>query len=441
MKQDEQIQEISLSEIHLDRETQIRVEVSEETVQRYYEVMIDEATRDLFPPILLFRDPDGRLWLADGHHRVAAAIRRKFASIRAIIRPGTKADAIWEAAKANGKNSLQLGRADVRRTVEMILAVLPDRSNRAIAEVVGCSYEYVRKLRESTDNSLSVERTIGRDGKSRPARRQNTKSPSNSEEDSPEVLSEDQADSLEEDIDYPPGFFRKMEYILLHADEETKNMLKQKDRDADDDFYDAVDEVHDRLTDENESASIEIDETEIYEILAKGSGVPVETLRKIEYIELNADEETKEWLRREGASDDDIEIDAVYERLKSAEDERNAEITNASTVGISRTIQLDDESDPSELARAIVSRLPEKDGDILIPMIAAELFKDGETRLDRTAPGVITYIFNRMTPKAQEELFWIMLTDMVKNNSEVVAEMVSMMKEHVENPSSPTTIE
>lgn len=164
------ISEIPLSEINLDRETQIRVAASEETVQRYFEVMENEAGRDKFPPVLLFQDEDGKFWLADGHHRITAAQRRNFTTIRAIVRPGTKADAIWEAAKANGRNGLQLGRADICRAVEMILTVFPDRSNRAIAEVLGCDEKTVRKYRPSASGAdLSApEKRTGKDGKSYP---------------------------------------------------------------------------------------------------------------------------------------------------------------------------------------------------------------------------------------------------------------------------------
>ena len=166
-------EEILLVDIFLDRETQVRVTVSEETVQRYFDAMVDEAARDAFPPVTLFRDPKNRLWLADGHHRVMAAKRRKFTSILAVVRSGTQTDAIWEAAKANGRNGLQLSNVDIRRAIGMIVSVPPERSNRAIAEAIGCSYKTVERYRHefSTGTAVPVERRVGRDGKSRPATR------------------------------------------------------------------------------------------------------------------------------------------------------------------------------------------------------------------------------------------------------------------------------
>lgn len=164
-----------LSEIKLDRDTQVRASVDEETVRRYYEIMVDEQARDRFPPILMFRDPDGRLWLADGHHRVTAALRRGLNSILAIVRPGMKSDAIWEAIKANGRNGLHLGRADVRQAVTMALETFPNKSTTVIAEAVGCAQSYVVKIKNqviTSDNPMDTEprMVVGKDGKSYPAR-------------------------------------------------------------------------------------------------------------------------------------------------------------------------------------------------------------------------------------------------------------------------------
>ncbi len=170
------VEEIALADIFLDRDTQIRVSTSEETIQRYFDVMIDENARDSFPPILLLRDHDGRMWLVDGHHRVMAAKRRKFTMIKATIMPGTKEDAIWEAIKANSQNGLPLGRADIRRAVIMVLEVLPHKSTTAIADAVGCSQSYVVKIKNQviTSDNLAESEPVkieGKDGKMYSSRR------------------------------------------------------------------------------------------------------------------------------------------------------------------------------------------------------------------------------------------------------------------------------
>ena len=184
----EQIVEIPLANIHLDPETQIRVMVNEETIRRYADAMETKERCDKFPPIILFCDIDGSLWLADGHHRVMAASRRNYRTIRAIIRNGTKADAIWEAVKVNGRNGLSLSRADIRRAVEMVIKNFPDKSTRVIADLVGVSGMTVFRYRESLyrDTNAMPDRVVGKNGKSYPARLQRKRRPVEQAEDLPE---------------------------------------------------------------------------------------------------------------------------------------------------------------------------------------------------------------------------------------------------------------
>lgn len=176
MQEQYPVEEIALADIFLDRDTQIRASVDEETIRRYFEIMVDEEARDKFPPVLFFRDKYGKLWLADGHHRIMAAIRRGFASILATVRPGSKEDAIWAAVKANAQNGLPLGRADVRRAVIMVLKAFPKKSTTSIAEVVGCSQPYVSKVKSQVITSYNLtdaepEMVEGKDGKMYKARK------------------------------------------------------------------------------------------------------------------------------------------------------------------------------------------------------------------------------------------------------------------------------
>lgn len=170
------VEEIALADIFLDRDTQIRASVDEETIRRYFEIMVDEEARDKFPPVLFFRDKNGKLWLADGHHRVMAAIRRGFASILAVVKPGTKEDAIWAAVQANAQNGLPLGRADVRRAVIMVLGAFPKKSTTSIAEAVGCTQQYVSKIKNQVTTSCNLKesestKVEGKDGKMYKARK------------------------------------------------------------------------------------------------------------------------------------------------------------------------------------------------------------------------------------------------------------------------------
>jgi hypothetical protein len=161
-------------------------------------MMKDEQGRIKLPPILLFRDDNGILRLVDGYHRTMAAHRCQFETIRAIIRNGTKAEAIWEAARVNSQNGVPLRRCDFRKAVSMLSESYPDRSNNMIAEVLSCTEGTVRyhlnQVRKITNlpegNSAENHKVIGRDGKQYPAKRRHKTIPKTSNNSQPEDVKE-----------------------------------------------------------------------------------------------------------------------------------------------------------------------------------------------------------------------------------------------------------
>ena len=61
---------------------------------------------------------------------------------------------------------------DKKHGIQLALKVWPDRSQRGIADQVGCSQRYVGKVRAQVRTTSHLpERTIATDGKSYPARR------------------------------------------------------------------------------------------------------------------------------------------------------------------------------------------------------------------------------------------------------------------------------
>jgi len=158
-------------------ETQIRSTTNESAVLRYAALMDTEEGPAKFPPILVYRDENGAHWIADGHHRVLAAMRCQLTEIRAEIREGSKADALWAAAEINSKNGLPLEGDDIRQTIVMLIEAWPNKSLRSIADAVGCSKSYVGliKTQMSLDGQLADNpdllsgKTIGKDGKLYPA--------------------------------------------------------------------------------------------------------------------------------------------------------------------------------------------------------------------------------------------------------------------------------
>lgn len=166
---------LALEFIAIDGGTQSRACLQDSTVDEYAEAMDDGAE---FPPILVFYDGE-KYWLADGFHRVAAAKKLEWGEIAAIIRSGTRRDAVLYSVGANATHGLRRTNRDKRRSV---LTLLGDEewscwSDREIARRCGVSTPFASKLRselsvnglqidngEVSANSRRVERTVTRNG-------------------------------------------------------------------------------------------------------------------------------------------------------------------------------------------------------------------------------------------------------------------------------------
>lgn len=145
---------IDVAVIRLDVDVQVRATMSEKLVNEYAKAMgADPPAR--FPPIVVFFDGTD-YWLADGFHRVAAAIKTNVQQIEADIRSGSKREAILFACGANEEHGLRRSRADRRRAVDRLLA---DSewclwSDREIGRVCRVSHRSVAKWREEWQSSL-----------------------------------------------------------------------------------------------------------------------------------------------------------------------------------------------------------------------------------------------------------------------------------------------
>ena len=160
--------QISLDAIVFDAETQIRAAVSDQVVSEYAERMAEGVT---FPPVVVFHD-GSRYYLADGFHRGLAAKRNGTTDISADVKTGTKTDALWYALGANRVNGHRLTPADKKHAILLAVKTWPERSERDLAEQVGCSKTYVHNLKSQVVSSDHVpDRITGKDGKSYPAHR------------------------------------------------------------------------------------------------------------------------------------------------------------------------------------------------------------------------------------------------------------------------------
>lgn len=156
---------LSLSAIRTDGGTQSRAALSDETVSDYAEAMRLGAE---FPPIVVFHDGSAH-WLADGFHRVFAAMRNGADSISAIVRQGAREDALWFALGANRENGIRPSRGDVRHAVELALRTWPEKTLRDLAAQIGCSFTYVGDVKRQLYGSVQLPdapaTVTGKDGK------------------------------------------------------------------------------------------------------------------------------------------------------------------------------------------------------------------------------------------------------------------------------------
>jgi hypothetical protein len=74
-----------------------------------------------FPPVVVFRDMEGVIWLADGFYRVAAFLEAGRSHIPAQVCPGELSDAVLYAAGCNYRHGFRRTDGDKRRAVMMVL--------------------------------------------------------------------------------------------------------------------------------------------------------------------------------------------------------------------------------------------------------------------------------------------------------------------------------
>jgi hypothetical protein len=130
---------IAISQIVIDGGTQIRAAINDRVVADYAERMSEGV---MFPPVVLFHDGNA-YYMADGFHRALASTRVGFSDIDANVQPGTKADAVWFALGANKENGQRLTEADKKHAVLLALTMWPNKTQREIAEQVGCAQSFV----------------------------------------------------------------------------------------------------------------------------------------------------------------------------------------------------------------------------------------------------------------------------------------------------------
>ncbi len=112
------IQTLKISQIRRDSGAQFRAELNETHVQNLIEAI---ERGDHLPPIVVFRDADGTLWMGGGDHRIEARVRKDLREIEADVRNGSRDDAEFYGAGDNAEHGLPRSPKTKRAQVTALL--------------------------------------------------------------------------------------------------------------------------------------------------------------------------------------------------------------------------------------------------------------------------------------------------------------------------------
>lgn len=156
--------QLAPSILRRDGGTQPRAVLDEETIFEYAMAM---TAGDVFPAVVAFHDGDA-YWLADGFHRVNAALRAGVVLLPVDVRQGSQRDAVLYSAGVNATHGLRRTNNDKRRAVVRLLSdpEWSQWSDREIGRRCAVSHQFVNNLRsELSVNGLQISgRRVTRGG-------------------------------------------------------------------------------------------------------------------------------------------------------------------------------------------------------------------------------------------------------------------------------------
>jgi len=150
---------IKISDIETEAGTQVRLFLSNETVDEYSELYDrDDKDEDYWPfkePIEVVRDSDGKNYPWDGFHRFYSAIKANQRLVRCNVEEGTLEDAKRKALGANADHGLRRTRADKQNAVEIALGIqtFAGQSDRKLADICSVSHTFVSKIRRQVEEA------------------------------------------------------------------------------------------------------------------------------------------------------------------------------------------------------------------------------------------------------------------------------------------------
>jgi uncharacterized ParB-like nuclease family protein len=168
------VKKLNINSIIIDKGTQSRAAISEDTVTDYAEAM---QAGDEFPPVITFFD-GVEYYLADGFHRLHAVKRLGKTSIQADVRTGTLRDAILYSLGANRDHGLRRSNADKRKCVQTLLDDFEwgDLSVNEMARICGVSPQLVTAVKLEMDGGEKVS-TVKTNAPKKPAKLSNVVEP------------------------------------------------------------------------------------------------------------------------------------------------------------------------------------------------------------------------------------------------------------------------
>ncbi len=148
------MKKLNIQSIIIDKGTQSRAAISEDTVTDYAEAM---QAGDEFPPVIVYHD-GVEYYLADGFHRLHAVKRLGKTSIQADVRTGTLRDAILYSLGANRDHGLRRSNADKRKCVQTLLDDFEwgDLSVNEMARICAVSPQLVLAVKQEMDGGVKV---------------------------------------------------------------------------------------------------------------------------------------------------------------------------------------------------------------------------------------------------------------------------------------------
>lgn len=153
-----QVQILHLEAIVLDGGLQFRADgLDADYVAQLADLYASGAT---LPPVDVFGNSPQLYWVADGHHRVAAAKAAGLDQINVVIHDGDRAQARLHALRANANHGRRRTTADLQHAYSCCVAQgLCEAGDVArVVELLGCSERWARQITKEARDRVDLER-------------------------------------------------------------------------------------------------------------------------------------------------------------------------------------------------------------------------------------------------------------------------------------------